>query len=272
MLRSALATLSISTVLFFVTLTAATATQAAEWKSGIKWQMPPIVDPGDAQKAPSDAIVLFNGENCDAFENGDKCEIAEGAFTIGQGGIRSKQAFGDMQLHLEFATPSEVKGNGQGRGNSGVYLMGRYEVQILDSFDNETYFDGQAAAIYKQSPPLVNASRGPGQWQTYDIIFDAPQFEDDGSVAKPARVTVLHNGVLVQHAYELQGGTAYDKPPKYSKHPEKLPFNIQYHGNPVRFRNIWVREFKQLDKKLPAEEEAEKDSGKPNEEKTSKPE
>ena len=217
-------------LVFVASFNTANTANAAEWKSGIKWQQPPIVDPGDAQQAPSDAIVLFDGKNCDAFENGDKCKIEDGAFTIGPGGIRTKESFGDMQLHLEFATPEEVKGSGQGRGNSGVYIMGKYEVQILDSYENETYFDGQAAAIYKQSPPLVNASRGPGQWQTYDIIFDAPHFNEDGSLARPARVTVLHNGVLVQHAYELQGGTSYNKPPSYSKHPEKLPFNIQYHG------------------------------------------
>ncbi|MCA9270141.1 MAG: DUF1080 domain-containing protein [Planctomycetales bacterium] len=236
----------------------ATAAYAVEWKSGIQWQEPPAVDPGGPAQAPSDAIVLFGGDDCSAFEGGENCKIEEGAFTIGNGGIRTKESFGDMQLHLEFATPSEVKGSGQGRGNSGVYLMGRYEVQILDSFDNVTYFDGQCASIYKQSPPLVNASRGPGQWQTYDIIFDAPRFAEDGSVAKPARVTVLHNGVLAQHAYELQGGTAYDHAPSYSKHADKLPLNIQYHGNPVRFRNIWVREFKPLEKTLPSEAEAEK--------------
>ncbi len=224
-----------------------------EWTSGIKWQQPPVVDPGGPQQAPSDAIVLFDGKNCDAFVGGEKCKIEDGAFTIGPGGIRTKQDFGDIQLHLEFATPAEVKGNGQGRGNSGVYLMGRYEVQILDSYENETYYDGQCAAIYKQSPPLVNASRGPGQWQTYDIIFDAPRFNEDGSVAKPTRVTVLHNGLLVQHDFDLLGGTAYDRPPSYTKHPEKQPFNIQYHGNPVRFRNVWVREIKPLKKTLPAE-------------------
>jgi hypothetical protein len=242
-----------ASLLCVTALLAATITVAHcdEYKSGIQWQEPPIVDPGDAAKAPSDAIVLFDGKSCEAFENGDKCTIADGAFTIGQGGIRSKQAFGDVQLHLEFATPEKVEGSGQGRGNSGVYLMGRYEVQILDSFDNQTYFDGQAASIYKQSPPLVNASRKPGEWQTYDIIFDAPRFSEDGSVAKPARVTVLHNGVLVQHAFELLGGTFYDRPPAYTKHEDKAPFNIQYHGNPVKFRNIWVREIKPLEKKLP---------------------
>lgn len=240
-------------------------TDAKEWKSGIKWQMPPIVDPGGPDKAPSDAIVLFDGTSCEAFENGEKCKIEDGAFTIGQGGIRTKQQFGDMQLHLEFATPSEVKGSGQGRGNSGVYLMGRYEVQILDSYENETYYDGQAAAIYKQSPPLVNASRPPGQWQTYDILFDAPEFHDDGSLKKPAYVTVLHNGVLVQHHHELQGATSYTKPPEYKKHPPQQPFSIQYHGNPVRFRNIWVREIKPLERTLPAEQTAAEDEEKSKE-------
>mgnify|MGYP002623169934 FL=1 len=255
MLAEYVLTRKIALLAFFVLLSTTSGGFAKEWKSGIKWQTPPVVDPGDAQKAPADAIVLFDGTNCDSFDNGDKCQVADGAFTIGPGGIRSKQAFGDIQLHLEFATPSEVKGSGQGRGNSGVFLMGKYEVQILDSFENETYVDGQAAAVYKQSPPLVNASRGPGKWQTYDILFDAPKFNEDGTVAKPARVTVLHNGVLVQHALELQGGTFYDRPPSYTKHPEKLPFSIQYHGNPVRFRNIWVREINQLEKTLPEEKQ-----------------
>jgi hypothetical protein len=231
-------------------VTISSMTHAVEWKSGIEWQTPPVIDAGGPNKAPSDAIVLFDGTNMDAFHGGDKCPIADGAFTVG-GGITTKQEFGDLQLHLEFATPEKVEGSGQGRGNSGVYLMGRYEVQVLDSFENDTYVDGQAASIYKQSPPLVNASRKPGEWQSYDIIFDAPKFNDDGSVAKPARVTVLHNGVLVQHAYELQGSTHYDKPPAYEKHADKLPIHIQFHGNPVRYRNIWLREFKQLDKKLP---------------------
>jgi len=249
----------------------AAGTPAKEWKSGIQWQRPPVVDPGPAPEkpgpVPSDAIVLFGGESCEAFENGEKCKIEDGTFTIGPGGIRTKQAFGEMQLHLEFATPAEVKGSGQGRGNSGVYLMGKYEVQILDSYENETYYDGQCAAVYKQKPPLVNASRGPGQWQTYDIFFEAPRFEEDGSVAKPAVLTVLHNGVLVHHAYELQGSTSYTKPPAYSKHPEKLPFHIQYHGNPVRFRNIWVREITPLEKELPEEKELpdEKEDGEQSE-------
>lgn len=213
-----------------------------EYKSGIPWEEPVVVDPGEPGAAPSDAIVLFGGENLDAFQSGENWEIKDGYAIARKSGLTSKQAFGDVQLHLEFATPAEVKGKGQGRGNSGVYLMGKYEVQILDSFENKTYFDGQAASIYKQSPPLVNASRGPGQWQTYDIIFTAPRFKEDGSLESPAYVTVLHNGVLVQNHFELQGGTFYHKPPEYNKHPEKLPLSIQFHGNPVRFRNIWVRE------------------------------
>ncbi|MEC9189762.1 MAG: DUF1080 domain-containing protein, partial [Planctomycetota bacterium] len=153
-----------------------------------------------------------------------------------------KQSFGDCQLHLEFATPEIVKGKGQGRGNCGVYLMGRYEVQILDSFDNPTYFDGQCAAIYKQQPPTVNASRKPGEWQTYDLIFEAPEFDDQGKLVQPAFITVLHNGILVHHHVEIQGSTSWDSPAAYSAHADKLPIHLQNHGNPIRFRNIWVRE------------------------------
>ncbi|MBW3599419.1 MAG: DUF1080 domain-containing protein, partial [Planctomycetes bacterium] len=145
-------------------------------------------------------------------------------------------------LHLEFATPEEVKGKGQGRGNSGVYLMDRYEVQILDSYENATYYDGQCGAIYKQQPPMVNASRKPGEWQMYDILFTAPRFSEEGEVEQPAYVTVLHNGVVIHNHFEIQGSTSYTEPPKYHQHPEKAPFSIQFHGNPVRFRNIWVRE------------------------------
>ncbi|MEQ8787251.1 MAG: DUF1080 domain-containing protein [Pirellulaceae bacterium] len=219
---------------------------AEEYKSGIIWPEPAIVDPGPAAEqpaaAPSDAIVLFDGTDLSAFKGGESCEIKDGAATMGKGGLTTKQAFGDCQLHLEFATPAEVKGSGQGRGNSGVYLMGKYEIQILDSYENETYFDGQCGAVYKQQPPIVNASRGPGQWQTYDILFEAPRFDAKGNVLKKAVVTVLHNGVLIHNHLQLEGSTSYTEPAKYSKHPAKLPFNIQYHGNPVRLRNIWVRE------------------------------
>ena len=213
-----------------------------EYKSGIVWEEPAIVDPGGNGSAPSDAIVLFDGTDMSEWNGGENWPVEDGVATARKGGISSKRKFGDCQIHLEFATPAEVKGNGQGRGNSGVYIMGRYEVQILDSYKNTTYYDGQCGAIYKQTPPIVNASRGPGQWQTYDIIFTAPRFNDDGSVKTPAYVTVLHNGVVIQNHFELQGGTSFTAPASYRKHAEKESINIQFHGNPVRFRNIWVRE------------------------------
>ncbi len=224
---------------------------AGEWKSGIVWPQPAIVDPGPVGGPPADAIVLFDGKDLSAFEGGEKWEIADG-YAINKGGLRSKQAFGDCQLHVEFASPPEVKGKGQSRGNSGIYLMGQYEVQILDSYDNETYFDGQAGAIYKQNPPMVNVSRKPGEWQTYDILFTAPRFAEDGTVASPAYVTVLHNGVVIQNHFEIKGKTEWHKPPEYKKHAEKLPFHIQHHGNPVRFRNLWIREIERLVGKKPA--------------------
>lgn len=213
-----------------------------EFKSGIDWPEPPVVTPGDANAPPSDAIVLFDGSDMGAFENGEKWKVENGYAEVRGGSVRTRQSFGDCQLHLEFATPEEVKGEGQGRGNSGVYLMDRYEVQILDSYVNTTYFDGQCAAVYKQQPPIVNACRKPGEWQTYDIIFRAPRFAADGAVLRPASVTVLQNGILVQNHFELAGGTYYDQAPSYSPHEEKLPISIQDHGNPMRFRNIWIRE------------------------------
>jgi hypothetical protein len=213
-----------------------------EYKSGIVWPEPPVVDPGAGGAPPSDAVVLFGGENLDAWEGGDRWIIEEGVATAAGGGITTRQGFGDCQLHLEFASPAEVKGSGQGRGNSGVYLMGRYEVQILDSFENKTYYDGQCGSIYKQQPPTVNASRKPGEWQSLDILFTAPRFAEDGSVLSSGFVTVLHNGVLIHNHFELQGSTSYVEAPKYTKHGEREPIHIQFHGNPVRFRNIWLRE------------------------------
>lgn len=213
-----------------------------EYKSGIEWPEPPVVTPGEGNLPPSDAIVLFDGTDMSAFNNGEKWKIENGYAQVQGASIQSKQAFGDCQLHLEFASPEEVKGKGQGRGNSGVYLMGKYEVQILDSFENKTYFDGQCGAVYKQQPPTVNACRPPGEWQTYDIIFKAPRFAEDGGLTSPAYITVLHNGIVIHNNFELQGGTFWEKPASYSQHAEKLPFTIQNHGNPVRFRNIWVRE------------------------------
>jgi hypothetical protein len=213
-----------------------------EYKSGIVWPEPPVVDPGDASRPPSDAVVLFDGKDLSKWEGGENWTIENGVATAAKNGITTRQGFADCQLHLEFATPEKVEGEGQGRGNSGVYLMGVYEVQILDSFENKTYFDGQAASVYKQQPPTVNASRKPGEWQTYDILFTAPKFDAEGKVTKPAFVTVLHNGVAVHNHFELLGITSYTEAPSYKKHGEKEPIHLQFHGNPVKFRNIWLRE------------------------------
>ena len=243
-------------------LAAATWQPVDEYKSGIVWPEPPVVNPGDASTAPADAIVLFDGSDLEAFHNGDQWSVDDGIATVAGRSIRSKQAFGDCQLHLEFASPEEVRGEGQGRGNSGIYLMGKYEVQILDSYENQTYFDGQCGAIYKQQPPTVNACRGPGEWQSYDIIFTAPRFNEDKSLKSPAYLTVLHNGVLIHNHYELPGGTFWDQPPHYEPHADKLPLTIQNHGNPVRFRNIWVREnIEPLEGTAPAESDTEESDG-----------
>ncbi|MCC6123789.1 MAG: DUF1080 domain-containing protein [Pirellulales bacterium] len=211
-----------------------------EYLSGIKWPEPKVVAPGPAGGPPSDALVLFDGKDLSQWEE-NQWIVKDGCATARGGGIRTKQSFGDCQLHLEWAAPEKVEGSGQERGNSGVYLMGNYEVQILDSYQNDTYYDGQAGAIYKQHPPLVNACRKPGEWQSYDIIFTAPRFKD-GKMEKPAYVTVLHNGVLIQNHFEIQGQTAWDAAPAYHPHPEKMPLDLQYHGNPLKFRNIWIRE------------------------------
>lgn len=218
--------------------------------SGITWSEPAVVTPGTNGSAPSDAIVLFDGKNFDAWKGAEKWTVdADGGFTV-KGAIQTKQSFGDCQLHVEFATPSPPKGKDQGRGNNGIGLMGaRYEIQVLDSFQNKTYFEGQCASVYNQHPPLVNASRKPGEWQTYDIIFNAPRWDKEGKLAKPATITLLHNGVLVQNHWELQGDTPFDRAPKYVKHDDKLPIVLMYHGDPVRFRNMWVREFKELESK-----------------------
>jgi hypothetical protein len=232
------------------------------------WEpVPPVVTPGasavirairdaagvnsfDVKVAapPSDAVVLFDGTSLDAWQHADgtpaSWRVGDGAFTVvrGAGNIETKQAFGDVQLHLEWRTPAAVEGEGQDRGNSGVFLQKRYEVQVLDSFDNRTYSNGQAASLYKQSMPLANASRPPGEWQAYDIIFTAPRFAPDGTVLTPAFVTVFHNGVLVQHHVELRGRTVFTGPPSYAPHAAKEPIALQDHGNPVSFRNVWVRE------------------------------
>ncbi len=215
---------------------------AAEWKSGKVWPEPKVIDPGDATRPPSDAIVLFDGKDLSQWEGGDQWILKDGYAISAKTSITTKQAFGSCQLHVEWAAPEKIEGEGQGRGNSGVYLMNNYEVQILDSYHNTTYYDGQCGAIYKQHPPLVNACRKPGQWQTYDILFEAPQFDKSGQLKRPGYLTVLHNGVVVQNHAEIEGTTAWDRPPTYTAHPDKLPLQLQFHGNPVRFRNIWIRE------------------------------
>ena len=211
------------------------------------WEPEPVVvTPGEGTAPPSDAIILFDGTNLDNWEStkgGEaKWEVSDGAMTMvkGSGGIRSKVVYGDCQLHIEWRTPSEVVGKGQGRGNSGVFLQGIYEVQVLDSYENRTYSNGQAASIYKQSMPLVNACKPPGEWQTYDIIYKAPIFDADGKLASPAYITVIHNGILVQNHYQIKGDTPYIGLPKYEAHGEG-PLMLQDHGNPVSFRNIWLR-------------------------------
>lgn len=204
---------------------------------------PPVVDPGEPGGHPSDAIVLFDGKDLSKWrgESGGpaRWKIENGYIEVTKtGSILTKDEFGDVQLHIEWATPSEVSGEGQGRGNSGVYFQGRYEVQVLDSFKNPTYPDGQAAAIYKIAAPLVNASRKPGQWQTYDIIFRAPSKDPDGKL-RPGFLTVFHNGVLVQDHVPLQGEATTAA--KFSGVTAKGPLLLQDHGNPVRYRNIWIR-------------------------------
>lgn len=238
-------------MLFVATLAPlAVAADVQEWISGIQWQKPELVAPGEGTAPPADAIVLFDGTDLSQWNGGEKWEIRDGYAITRETSISTKQGFGDCQLHLEFATPEEIEGSGQGRGNSGVYLMGRYELQVLDSWENETYFDGQCGAIYKQHPPLVNASRKPGEWQTYDVIFTAPRFHPDGSLKSQASITVLHNGILIQNHFELLGTTSYTEPPLYTAHGEREPITLQFHGNETRFRNIWIRDL------LPTADEA----------------
>jgi len=216
--------------------------------------MPPVVDPGPAgppAPVPADAVVLFDGRDLAAWTNAKGAPagwlVRDGYMEAvkGTGSIRTARTFGDCQLHVEWASPAPGVGAGQDRGNSGVFLMDMYEVQVLDSYDNKTYADGSAAAIYGQYPPMVNASRKPGEWQTYDIVFHAPRFDDKGALLSPARLTVFHNGVLVQDNEELTGPTAHKARPAYKAHAATLPISLQDHSHPVRFRNIWIRELPQ---------------------------
>ena len=251
--------LTILTLLLAVFATQSVFAQS-DWRSGIAWEEPPIVTPGKTDSdPPSDAIVLFDGKNLDAWDKQEWIINDDGSMTVkpGSGGIMTKQKFGSVQLHIEFATPEKVNPNetGQGRGNSGVFFMDQYEVQVLDSYDNKTYFDGQCASIYKQRAPMVNACRKPGEWQSYDIIFTRPELKiEDGKVVeviRPAYITVIHNGVLVVMNHEIEGMTYYHIPPHYNAHGEKGSISLQDHGNPMKFRNIWLREIPDTNAKPP---------------------
>jgi hypothetical protein len=224
---------------------------------GGKWRVhdperpyPEVVTPGEAPGAPpSDAVVLFDGTSLDAFEpQATAWPVADGAMTStprasgeGGNGLTSKDSFGDVQLHLEFRSPNPPEGTSQDRGNSGIYFMERYEIQILDAYDNATYADGTVGALYAWKPPLVNPSRPPGEWQSYDIVFERPRFGPDGELLRPAYVTAFLNGVLVQNRQAFLGPTSWRAVAKYEPHGDAGPIHIQDHNSPVSFRNIWVR-------------------------------
>jgi hypothetical protein len=239
-------------------MTAAPQTAKQEWGPNDRNRpVPPTITPGTASTQaqpgvpPSDAIVLFNGKdlsNWESIKEGPaKWTVGQGYFQVlpGSGDIRTKATYGDCQLHVEWAAPNPPRGTDQDRGNSGVFLHGLYEIQVLDSYQNPTYADGEAAAVYGQYPPLVNASRKPGEWQTYDIVFHGARFDASGQILRKARVTVLHNGVLVQDNVEIMGPTAHHARPPYTPTPEKLPLRLQDHHHPVRYRNLWLRELKE---------------------------
>lgn len=221
-------------------------TSQNEWEPSLTetWSPIPEIVSFDSEKSiPSDAILLFDGNSLSEWE--PTYWYVENDLLIvkpGTGGITTKDAFGDIQLHLEWMIPDDVEGDSQRRGNSGVFLQGLYEVQILDSYSNETYTNGQAGAIYKQYAPQVNASLPSGHWQTYDIYFERPVFREDGKLLKPAYITVLHNGIFVHHNVEIKGPTVYNGLPFYEKHANKLPIYIQGSRHPIAFRNIWVRD------------------------------
>lgn len=216
--------------------------------------LPPVVDPGPAGppvSPPSDAVMLFDGTDLSQWagagggEAGWKVEDGYVEVVKKTGIILTRRKFGDCQLHVEWAAPLPAEGESQGRGNSGVFLMNTYEVQVLDCWENKTYADGMTGAVYGQFPPLVNACRPPGEWQTFDIIFFRPHFDAAGAVVKPARMTVFFNGVLVHHNVELMGPTAWKVRTPYSAHEDRLPVSLQDHGNPVRYRNIWIRDLEE---------------------------
>ncbi|MBX2816258.1 MAG: DUF1080 domain-containing protein [Saprospiraceae bacterium] len=241
------------------------------WVATEQWEpVPKRVTPGQLGAPPADAIVLFDGNSMSSWHTpkldyGARMdnvmaivqeklanpsfseplwEVKDGALIVnpGSGAIETKQSFGDCQLHIEWLSPVDPGKEGQGYSNSGIFFMGMYEIQVLNSYENETYPNGQAGSLYKQHIPLVNASRPPGEWQSYDIVFNAPKFDDTGSLLQPATVTAFHNGVLIQNDVDLKGPCVFIGEPHYIAHPPKLPLLLQDHGNKDRFRNIWIRE------------------------------
>ena len=263
--------------LLVLTLTAAVSVRAADGKKGLgyndtpmipgtQWHIhdgdrpvPKIITPGATfthlAPAPSDAIVLFDGTDLSKWQHGEgvaaKWKVQDGYMEVvpKSGVLRTKEKFGDFQLHIEFATPAKVEGSSQGRGNNGVNIWGKYEIQVLDSYNNPTYADGQAGAIYGQTPPLVNASKPPGEWQTYDIIWEGPRWDAENKLASKAHVTVIHNGAVLHHRRELHGPTNHRSIGNYGAKPQTSgPIELYEHGNPVRFRNIWLRPLGEYDK------------------------
>jgi Domain of Unknown Function (DUF1080) len=256
---------SIAFACFFLTATAGlvailVADEVRNMTSHSRWLQhdisrprPPVVDPvgGPAMipaPAPKDAVILFDGSNLDAWRTPEggpaPWKVSDGFMEVaaGTGPIQTKGKFGDVQLHVEWASPSPAVGKGQDRGNSGIFLMGTYELQVIDSYHADTYADGQAGALYGQYPPLANASRPPGEWQTYDIAFRRPRFDSGGKLLEPARFTVIFNGILIQNNEELWGGTNWLEPAPYEDHGDRGPLELQDHGHRVRYRNIWLRE------------------------------
>ena len=235
-------------LLMAATLTAQTQKELDPLATEVWNPKPKKVTPGTVPgEAPSDATILFDGKDLSKWSTPDgkeaRWEVKDGAFTVvkGTGDINTKQTFGDVQLHIEWREPLGLEGEGQARGNSGIFFQEKYELQVLDSYESQTYSNGQAGSIYKQHMPLVNATRKANEWQTYDVVYNAPRFSENGSLICPARITVLHNGVVIQNNTSLWGPTQYRGLPVYESHG-KGSLRLQDHGNPVSFRNIWIRE------------------------------